>query len=787
MANAIIRTEPGDTLATVAAQYYALHCAGGTARSIELNKVTRAIRDATPTALAHLADRDALPPGTTLFVPTLRELSRALLTDNLTLLGDLRAHGLDHARKLARYTPEEVTALLRPLPPGYAAEEIARTWMLTAFFNLDGMDRYTAIHLYDEVGIRSLRELSRQSRATLDGVLRTLIAPPHSRPPELTAQRHAERWIVSARILVRKRLGELTKIQGRFFQVPFRPALALRRADHYEGAATDESRTRAEAALASRLGRLYRFQAALLRGNVGVRSGHWAEAIAGYQEARRHWHRLAEETGVAAAVDERDGLNLVTCVEVARQLLEALPGDDDAPLDAPALPLRRGGTPCRYRLRGFQYEELAPDRQRELRARLAAQPIHRLPEPVQRSLQQAVLDKTWLDLQTADKALVLGLGAAGGTPLARDLGAAGREILRRNLGATRISRLFRGESQLGLFDSAARQLTVSEIESLAPDLWPARAESGLAPNPKRGVRAALSDAAQGAYPAEFLDRPDVGPFTKFVVMPGGDGRTTDHFLPLTPSFAADYEREILKPRLASARSEDLLFDDAVWTSVGAFAAMAPFAYASQIPLGLRKAYGKLHQPALAARFGGSRLNVYDADGALVRDIAASDPAALAFHTDLVLSCSTGFTGLASAAFPWELLGYAETWIDTADYAYRHGGRETARSHYADVKCAIETIFPMFADDAGVALTGVDLAIKAINTGTFAGPPTERRLQGLTTFDVVVAQNGTVHRAMDGTFVAIRAAEMRDGGTPRTPSASDPRFDKHVQRDSHFDK
>src|SRR5215475_12422581 len=181
--------------------------------------------------------------------------------------------------------------------------------MLTALFNLDGMDRHTAIHLYDEVGIRSLRELSRQSRATLDGVLRTLIAPPHSRPPELAAQRHAERWIVSARILVRKRLGELTKIQGRFFQVPFRPPLARQRADHYEGAATDESRTRAEAGLASRLGRLYRFQA-----------------------ARRHWHRLAEETGVATAVDDRDGLNLATCVEVARRLLEGLPGDDDAPL-----------------------------------------------------------------------------------------------------------------------------------------------------------------------------------------------------------------------------------------------------------------------------------------------------------------------------------------------------------------------------------------------------------------------------------------------------------------------
>ena len=114
----------------------------------------------------------------------------------------------------------------------------------------------------------------------------------------------------------------------------------------------------------------------------------------------------------------------------------------------------------------------------------------------------------------------------------------------------------------------------------------------------------LSDAARATYPPEFLDRPDVRPFTKFVVMPGEDGKGIDRFLPLTASFADDYEREILKPRLTSARSEDLLFDEDVWTSVSAFATMAPYAYASQIPLGLRRAYGKLHQPALAAQFGG---------------------------------------------------------------------------------------------------------------------------------------------------------------------------------------
>ena len=310
MANAIVKTERGDTLASIAARYYALHNSGGSGRASELGKVTQAIRRATPTRLAHLADRDPVPPGTTLFVPTLRELHRAVLTDNVHLLGALRAHGLDHARKLFRYSVDQVVALLQPLPPSTTREDIERAWMLTALANLDGMDHYTARHLYDEVGIHSLQELARQSPATLDKVLQALVAPPHSRPPELAAQRHGERWIVSAKILVRKRLGELAKIKGRFFQVPFGAALAQRRAEHYEAVVGDESLTSEEAGLASRLGRLYRFQAALLRGNVGVRSGNWAEAIAGYQEARRHWHRLAEATGAASAVNDDDGLNL---------------------------------------------------------------------------------------------------------------------------------------------------------------------------------------------------------------------------------------------------------------------------------------------------------------------------------------------------------------------------------------------------------------------------------------------------------------------------------------------
>ena len=143
----------------------------------------------------------------------------------------------------------------------------------------------------------------------------------------------------------------------------------------------------------------------------------------------------------------------------------------------------------------------------------------------------------------------------------------------------------------------------------------------------------------------------MNPFTKFVVMPGEAGSGVDRFLPLTASFAGDYEREILKPRLMSASSEDLLFEEDAWTSVSAFATMAPYAYASQIPLGLRQAYGKLHQPGLAAQFGGARVNVYDSEGALVRDVSGSDPASLVFHTDVFLACSTSYTGIGVGPAP----------------------------------------------------------------------------------------------------------------------------------------
>ena len=221
MANAIYKTEAGNTVAGVAGHYYAVRRPDGIIRGIELGKVTRAIRRATGPALTGFSDAAALPAGLTLAVPTMRELNRAVFADNPALDTALAAHGFDHARKLLRYSPRKVAGALRPLPEGTTEAQVSRAWMLTALLNLDGMDHYTARFLYDQAGIRSLKELAAQSVATIDTILHELTGPEHGRPAELITQDHSRRWIVSAKIQVRKRIGELTKIRDRFFQIPF--------------------------------------------------------------------------------------------------------------------------------------------------------------------------------------------------------------------------------------------------------------------------------------------------------------------------------------------------------------------------------------------------------------------------------------------------------------------------------------------------------------------------------------------------------------------------------------
>ena len=200
MANAIHSTSAGDTLASVSRAYYALEGSPGQVWDVDLERVCHAIRSATPALPDRLSDADPLPAGTTLFIPTLWELNRVVFTENARLLADMQARGFHDARTLLRCTPTQVVQYLLPLPVDYSANDVARAWTLTALLNLDGMDLFTARHLADAEGITSLEELADQSQATLDRILDTLVAPPHSRPDALAKQGHGNRWRLAARI-----------------------------------------------------------------------------------------------------------------------------------------------------------------------------------------------------------------------------------------------------------------------------------------------------------------------------------------------------------------------------------------------------------------------------------------------------------------------------------------------------------------------------------------------------------------------------------------------------------
>ncbi|HVG95944.1 MAG TPA: hypothetical protein VNK05_03525, partial [Chloroflexota bacterium] len=474
-------------------------------------------------------------------------------------------------------------------------------------------------------------------------------------------------------------------------------------------------------------------------------------------------------TGVVPAVADEDGLNLATCIEVARRLLIALPAEEDAPLGAPGTPRRRGGERTPFRLRGFRFDELAPQRRRELQERLAGVRIHRLPRRVRGAVRRAALEKTRLELQRADDDLLKGLASGADTALARDFDPRDRDLLQRNLGASPVGTLYGGEKGLDLFDRIGADLSVGDLAPLLTGLWDAGppGEAGEAGPRTLPVAAVLSKEAQAAYPADFVTRRDVTPFTTFLVLPGEADGPAARFLPLTADFAADYERELLRPRLASGQAESLLFDEGTWASAGAFAAVAPYVYATQVPLGLRQAYGKTGQMALARRFGGQRVSSYRSDGTPLRSLMTASPSSMAFDPDL-LACVTDFEPVSGAVY--ELGVYAETWIALADYEYRQDRRTTARSYYADVRCAIEQVYPAFADEARLGLTGVYNTIRAVNDRTLVGLPADRNLARLSTLNVqYTTTDGLTHRVMGDTFLVVRR-NGRDGTDPLLTAA-----------------
>jgi len=277
MADAIHKTETGDSLQDVAEAYYSLRRPDDTFHDVHTNWVIQGIRGQTPTDLSAYADTDALPLDTVLFVPTFRGIDTAVVEEDQALRDDLAAAGLRSGRHLIERDVEDVVTLLSPVPVGgYDEEDIRRAWRITTLVDLDGMDIYTARHLHDVQIIQELSFLATQSEATLDGILQGLVTN-DARPAELTQQGHSLRWATEARLRTRNKLGELARAQ--VFQVPFVSSLAADRARFYEGAARGRSRDGASRGLARSLALLHRAQEAILDGNLAVLAGQWRRGM----------------------------------------------------------------------------------------------------------------------------------------------------------------------------------------------------------------------------------------------------------------------------------------------------------------------------------------------------------------------------------------------------------------------------------------------------------------------------------------------------------------------------
>jgi hypothetical protein len=175
MANAIHKTSATDTLQLVARQYYDVLKPTGEADRVQQLLVVQAIRKATPTSITNLtayADDAVLGAGKTLFVPTLRKVNRALQfpsslpTEMITAFND---RGFRHARKLLRRRVDKVVSLMSST---YTDAQTRKAYVVTQFFNLDGMDPYTAAYLYETAGITTLAQLGAQSPASILAILR---------------------------------------------------------------------------------------------------------------------------------------------------------------------------------------------------------------------------------------------------------------------------------------------------------------------------------------------------------------------------------------------------------------------------------------------------------------------------------------------------------------------------------------------------------------------------------------------------------------------------------------
>ncbi len=326
MADAIHVIERGESLDTVAALYYALRHLHGPLDALRRPRIIRAIRESTPADVTRLDPDDAapLPLGATLFVPTLRGISRAIFAEPPEVARALEAAGFPDARALLRQPADRVVALLRTGGTPLGATDLARAWTLTAFLNLDGMDRFTARHLHDVRHVTSLQALADTPEATLLSWLAELVHR-HDRPALLNDPRRVQRWITAARVHARPRGGELTRAVASIFDVAISPVGAEANAKDQEAASRVVAAQDGRADVASLLATIYRVQAAVLRGHAAVVAGQAAEAVRWYQDARRRWHEIARTTGAIGDVDDNRGLNLAECVAVAGKILARLP------------------------------------------------------------------------------------------------------------------------------------------------------------------------------------------------------------------------------------------------------------------------------------------------------------------------------------------------------------------------------------------------------------------------------------------------------------------------------
>jgi len=337
MAEAIHEIRRGETvsLQQVASLYAPVTRPGGAIDPGRLGSVVTAIRVRTGPALHGLGGTQPIPVNTVLRIPTSRDLPRAVLCDHADLRAALMAAGYDHANKLLLRPLDSVVSMLGPYANRpYGPDDVKRAYELTSLFDLDGMDTRTAIYLHDTASIRSLAALARLSEASLQSLLDRLVEG-EGRPPELATSGHAARWRASAAIHQRRRISE--RVRHRPFQIPFPSTQAIARAEYYEGISHDAERDAVVRTLARRLALLHRFQAQVIDGNFHALARRWDRAGAAHMTARRLFHRLAEDVGAAARVNDDTGIGLDAAIDTAFRLLKDIPPDTEAPLGAPVL------------------------------------------------------------------------------------------------------------------------------------------------------------------------------------------------------------------------------------------------------------------------------------------------------------------------------------------------------------------------------------------------------------------------------------------------------------------